>query len=175
MSERITAFRALTVLLFLLSVPARSVCGATEIAQSGAPRAGLPLSILLTPGTKVRVDAPSLLSSRLVGTVLALRSDTLEVTGHVAPPNAKPAAWTGPVPLSAIGNLERNSGSKGHALIGMGIGLLVGAVIVPALSSSSTTNSEIPDYSPILFGIGGVVLGGIIGAQLRTEQWETIR
>ncbi len=58
----------------------------------------------------------------------------------------------------------------------MGIGLFVGAVIAPALgSSSSTSNNEIPDYSPVVFGIGGVILGGIIGAQFRTEQWEKVQ
>jgi uncharacterized membrane protein AbrB (regulator of aidB expression) len=58
----------------------------------------------------------------------------------------------------------------------MGIGLIIGAAVVPALlGSSSTSNDEIPDYSPILFGIGGAILGGIIGTQFRTEQWEKIR
>ena len=175
MSERITPFRALFALLLLLTFPASSECGATEIAQSGAPTSDYPLAILLPPGTKIRVDAPSLLSSQLVGKVLALRSDTLEVTGRVATPTAKSATWTGPVPLSAIANLERNYGSKGHGLIGMGIGLILGAAVVPALFASSTTNDEIPDYSPILFGIGGVIVGGIIGTQFRTEQWEKVR
>jgi hypothetical protein len=172
----VTAFRALSAFLFLLSFLISSECGATEIAQSGAPASGLPSTILLLPGTRVRIDAPSLLSSQLVGKVLALRSDTLEVTGRVVTPTAKSATWTGPVPLSAIGNLERSNGSKGHGLVGMGIGLIIGAAVVPALfGSSSTANNEIPDYSPILFGIGGAILGGIIGAQFRTERWEKVR
>jgi hypothetical protein len=169
------AFHPLLALLLLLSFPVRSECAATEIAPSGAPTSDHPLAIVLPPGTKIRVEAPSLLSSQLIGKVLALRSDTLEVTGRVATPTAKSTTWTGPVPLSAIDNLERNSGSKGHGLIGMGIGLILGAAVVPALFSSSTTNNEIPDYSPILFGIGGAIVGGIIGAQFRTEHWEKVR
>jgi hypothetical protein len=55
----------------------------------------------------------------------------------------------------------------------MGIGLLAGVVIANA-TRGSTTNNEIPDYSPIVFGIGGVIAGGIIGAQFRTEQWEKV-
>jgi hypothetical protein len=175
MNSRIAPFRALFALLSLLSVPVCSECGATEIAQSDAPTAGYPLAILLPPGTKVRVDAPGLLSSQLVGKVLALRSDTLDVTGRVATPTAKSATWTGPVPFSSISSLERNYGSKWHGFVGMAIGLILGAAVVPALFKSSTSNNEIPDYTPILFGIGGAVLGGVIGAQFRTEHWERVQ
>jgi len=177
MSERISAFRALSVLLFLLSVPARSAGGTTEIAQEDSPRADPALGILLAPGTKVRVDAPGLLSSRLVGTVVALRADTLEVTGRVGTPTAKPATWTGLVPLSTIDNLERSHGSKGHALVGMGIGFVVGAVIGKATYGSDNSSSDFGwgNVQAVLFGLLGIIPGGIIGAQFRTEQWEKVQ
>jgi len=175
MFERISAFRALSVLLFLLCIPARSACGATEVTEAGSPRADLALGILLAPGTKVRVDAPGRLSSRLVGTVVALRSDTLEVTGRVGTLAAKPARWTGLVPLSAIDNLERNYGSKGHALVGMGIGFVVGAVIGKETYDSNCSDCTWGDLQAVMFGLVGVIPGGIIGAQFRTQLWEKVQ
>jgi hypothetical protein len=163
-------------LLFLLCASPRSVRGAVEDTVVVVQRTDFALAAELAPGTKIRVDAPGLLSSRLIGTVVALRFDTLEVAAQVGTATGKPARWTGLVPLSAIDNLERNYGTKGHGLAGMGIGLVAGVAIANVTRGPSS--GDLPDFfiiKEVLFGIGGVILGGILGTQFRTEQWEKVQ
>ncbi len=127
------------------------------------------------PGTRIRIDAPSVLPSRLVGTLLAVRFDTLEVKGNIKASRGKQSEWTDPIPLSVIDNLERSRGTKGHGLVGMGLGLLAGVATAHVVSSSSGEYRGLAFLtSGVLFAVGGAVLGGMLGAQFRTEQWENV-
>lgn len=127
-------------------------------------------------GARIRVTAPAISTSKIVGTLIALNADTLFL-------QAEKSAFSTPltIPPALIARVEvnRGKGSRGmSALKGSVIGF--GGAFVPTflvLAVNATTldmgGGDVLLYS-LIGGAGGLVLGGIIGSQLPGERWENI-
>ncbi len=139
------------------------------LAQQDAP---------VAPGARVRVSAPSIVNKRLVGTVVALKVDTLVV-------DAKGRRGPLALPLAFVTGLEVSRGRKSNVGKGAGLGFLAGAFGGAILGL--VTYEECTGFCPVDPGAGGtalilaVVLGGVgaglgavIGAVIPSERWETV-
>ena len=155
-----------TVVLSLVAlVPlAATGCG-WSLAQSAWP--GPPIE----PGQRVRVTAPSAGASNLVGSVVALRTDTLVVQDEA---QATPLA----IPFTSVTRLHL-SVNKGRTLEGMAIGLLAGALAGFAVAASVEEprgfGGPFTGLVAILVGPPvGMLIGGIWGSQIRRNRWEEV-
>ena len=152
----------------------------------------------IAPGARVRVsilrqapadatadpDAQSRLGldsrSRIVGTLLALRSDAIAVrAGRAADGQIE-------IPLSRIAQLEVSDGRRSRAGRGAGIGLVAGGVggyVTGRVVGRGENFGENPGDPKAVFGvalgIGGALvgagLGALIGGRFHTEEWRTVR
>ena len=81
-------------------------------------------------------------------------------------------------PLASLTRLEVTRGLKGNAGRGAGIGFLTGAVIGAAIGASEAGDYCTPGGCAALvggvFGLGGLVLGAVVGATIKTERWEEL-
>jgi hypothetical protein len=114
-----------------------------------------------------------------VGTVAALETDTLTV-------KVEERAVALYVPLADITKLEVRRGQKSNAgkgaLIGLGVGVVVGGVLGFNLCEMDETKSgcEIHEHifgslmSGAFFGLLGGGIGALIGAASKTDRWETV-
>lgn len=136
----------------------------------------------LHEGEKVRIYAPSLSSSRIVGTVGELSQDTVKIVTEKS---------ILPVSIKTIEELSISRDKKNNAGRGALIGASSGGVIlgVAAVISNDLKNpcEPLPGYlcgsvewrdsknllKEIFFGIlGGAAAGALIGAAIPTERWE---
>ncbi|MBY0491145.1 MAG: hypothetical protein K2R93_14990 [Gemmatimonadaceae bacterium] len=92
-----------------------------------------------------------------------------------------------PLPLASISRLELSTGRRGHVVKGSVIGFAVGAVLGAVSGASSTTPcrtnagapcaSDATSRSSSIFaassflGVSGAMVGGGIGAFVRTDRW----
>ena len=138
----------------------------------------------LSPGTRVRVTAPSLLLDRQRGQLLTLGGDSLILRASdsdLGTRGTAPRQWV--ISRDAVAQLERSLGSRGHAgkglLIGAGVGLAIGLVATDFGSSSSLCQGS-GDYGTVCAMIvgastaGGALLGALFGAVARSERWEAV-
>ncbi len=122
--------------------------------------AQLPLPLPLAPGQRVRISAPSVGAEDLVCSVVVLRPDALMVR----------AAWynaPSKIPTASITRLDVQRGRKSHALTGLGIGVVAGALLGGLIDGSLGGGAV----------AGGVVLGGIgtaVGTQIKSDRWEEV-
>ena len=175
----------------------------TNLAQRGAPTlamspqqlataaaivaAGLLLPTVLTaqrqpialqPGDQVRITAPSQNLTRQRGTLLEKRADTLVVGLAVGGALTEPRSRL-LVPFGAITQLDVSVGRKGH----LPQGLLLGSVGGGSIGALAGTQVDCSGYEQGLcmaylgaIGAGvGAILGGVIGAAIRTERWTEVR
>jgi hypothetical protein len=122
----------------------------------------------LTPGTRVRLRAPGVLTDRYTGTVLSRTGDTLVVTGR--------AGASVRIPFAALTSLEVSRGksrSRG-ALRGAASGAPIGGVALglvgddPAGQSAVGGRAEAVGAGVLAGGLWGALIGAIVGA----ERWE---
>ena len=141
----------------------------------------------VAPGDRVRVSAPSIYRGELVGTVSALRSDSLVLKGES--PTGQPHALldedaTLAIALSSITAMEvsrQRSAMWATAGIGALLGAVAGAAIGAAVTEEDCTGfGEIcsKELSAIAGAVPGALLGfGIgaaIGSGIRSQSWETV-
>ena len=128
----------------------------------------------LTPGTKVRLRAPTAVAGQLKGLVIARTNDSVTVTRE----NATPVA----IPLAALTSLEISRGKS--RLRGAGKGALWGAgsasllfALIPADDCAAGESGPACETlsvgeSVALGAIGGAMWGVLIGALVGSERWE---
>src|SRR5512146_1142520 len=105
----------------------RTVCPAVVVAactlfvlsaeawSQEQPASPLPVTV----GSRIRLQAPTVVTGRIEGMVVHLDGKSLLVGGNERTPVS--------VPRQAITQLEISTGRHGHALLGMGIGAAIGA------------------------------------------------
>jgi hypothetical protein len=129
-------------------------------------------------GDRVRVIAPGVSGSPFVGAVVALEADSLVVHDSMD-------TWR--LSLASVEKVDLSQGRKSHALLGAGIGFVVGggvaiAVLYTGGSTSLCDQSANQDAMnsgeciglTALGGAAGAGLGAIIGGLIRTERWQNI-
>jgi len=123
----------------------------------------------VSPGTRVRIVAPSVARDQLVGTIRATGKDTLVL--DVAD-RASPFA----LPFARVETLEVSRGRHSHTLQGLGVGFLIGAVVGAAAGSSCEGDWVCPGPAggALVLGVVAAVPGAVIGALARSERWESV-
>lgn len=183
----------------LLRLTAPSLVGLASLAGGAAPAGGQsptspppappadsvprPAPGTFAPGARIRVDAPRLLVNRRVGTLVALRSDSLvfapdRETRTVAVPRGELRQ----VDL-AVRERSRGAGARKGALVGLGIGGALGATIAiaGAVSESRSDGDEFDGLvGAVTFVTGSVVtllgtgIGALIGTAAGGSDWRRV-
>jgi hypothetical protein len=134
-------------------------------------------------GDRVRIEAPSLRAGRREALVLAIRSDTLLLSGAFG---ADRGYGTALVPLGSIRRLDVARGTRSNAWKGAKIGAAVGAAFglvvgIAAVAESQSDDSSFFDFGPEVVPVGMVgfgLMGGLIGAGIGTlsrgPAWEPV-
>jgi hypothetical protein len=143
-------------------------------ASTGPPRFWIEP---VATGDRVRVWAPSVGVEGLVGTVLALRADTIVVD------NDEPLVLA----ISSLTRLEvsrdRQSRAGTGGIVGLVGGAVAGAVICIAAQCSLTSGSESAfedeglnsiALAAALGGAAGYSVGFLIGSAIKVDRWEEI-
>ncbi len=154
------------------------------LAAQEAPDAA---GVTVASGDRVRLLSPALGTARVEARVLAVRGDTLVLSGGFGPGGR---AATELVPVSSVYSLDVFRGSRSNAWkgakIGAGVGAALGLVVGVLAMSEETECSETwfcvtvdvgPEAIPlgmIGFGLFGGLLGTGIGALSRSERWEAV-
>jgi hypothetical protein len=164
--------RALVLAWAILLAPARAAAQEVPAGDSWPT---------LAPGDRVRIEAPSLGAGRREARVLALRSDTLVLSGGFRPGGGLETAL---VPLGAVRSLEVQRGTKSNAWkgakIGAGVGAAFGLVLGIAAAAESDSGDLVefgPEVIPVgmlVLGLTGGTLGAGIGALSRGPAWEPV-
>ncbi len=122
---------------------------------------------------RVRVTAPSLFSTPLIGDLVAVESDALLVRTEQG------AGGPQRVARSAVKRFEVSRGRKSRvgegAAIGFGIGAGLGALFgIRAYeeTDSFTSRGQAMAVFGALLGGGGAALGAIFGLQTKAERWQ---
>lgn len=172
----------ITVLLpavVCLAVAVQTPGGNRAMAQGPSP----------TPGTRVRVTAPSALSPRQQeGRLIALRHDSL-----VMEPDGGSAVA---IPRSAVRRIDVSLGRHSESGRGVLVGLFGGAVagsgvaaafwsqgsctyhpavlFLPAYTSDCVSRGARAAEGGILGAVAGLVAGGLIGHAHQSERWQRV-
>jgi hypothetical protein len=120
------------------------------------------------PGTRLRATAPSVTPKPVVGTLL-------ETTEHEVLLAVSPSERTA-IPRAAIVHLELSQGRHGHAVNGLLIGAVVGAVALSAINAADPETGQTGEYVWVaLVGAGlGALPGAGVGALVKTERWAEL-
>jgi hypothetical protein len=125
-------------------------------------------------GERIRVIAPGISNSKLVGALAALNGDTLflQKKNSTSP---SPLA----IPLAAITRLEVNRGKGSrwkNILTGSAIGFLAAIpatwIVLKAEGGSEEIGVDKVIVGSLLFSPGGIILGGAVGSLFPREQWK---
>lgn len=146
-------------------------------ASTGPPRFWIEP---VATGDRVRVWAPSVGVEGAVGTVLALRADTIVVD------NDEPLVLA----ISSLTRLEVSRDRQSRAGIGGIVGLIGGAVAGAVIGIASIDNPEnecfsfecehYEDYlksigiAAVLGGVVGYSVGFLIGSTIKVDRWEEV-
>jgi hypothetical protein len=145
-------------------------------ALPGIARADEPIDGLapLVVGSRVRLQAPSVVAGRVEGLVLAIDDDALVVgSDHAAAVR---------VPRDAVARLEVSTGRRGHALQGMAIGGAIGGAAFGVIDQQEYCAEY---YDPLekcpsraeMVGIGvfgGAAWGLLIGHLTKGDRWSKV-
>src|SRR5262245_20267869 len=135
----------------------------------------------LEPGSRIRFDAPSL-GGRLMGTLVSLGSDTL-----VVKVDGDAEGLHTIVPADSVTRLdlrgERRMIPEGAALGLLG-GIVLAAVADPNWVDDNGDCTTLPclayavspnvDTRVAVLSVAGVVVGAIMGSQMKTTTWATV-
>ena len=72
----------------------------------------------------------------------------------------------------SITKLEASSGQKSNALLGLGIGAVVGAIGGVVYCKNAVCDQEAK--AAAIFSLPGALIGVLIGAAIKTEKWEEV-
>jgi hypothetical protein len=129
----------------------------------------------LKPGAKVRVTAPTLGLSELIGRLQVLNGDTLVVQVE-ARRQGRLQVEVLQVPMPAIAKLDVTTGRRGHWLEGAGIGFVAGALI--GLASGDDRPNQWFGYSAgekaLGGGLGFGLIGAGVGALVKSDKWAEV-
>jgi hypothetical protein len=89
------------------------------------------------------------------------------------------------LPVASLERFEVHAGRQGHVWRGVGIGFLAGAVSGAALGATANCASsescspfestgQVVAAGAVIVGLGGAVVGGIVGAFIKTDKWEEV-
>jgi len=129
----------------------------------------------LSPGTRVRVEAPTVTDARATGSLASIDATALHLT--------LADGETLTVPRDAVESIEVSAGRRSHWVRGAGIGALVGLAFSGTLAiiGANEGDGELTSLDNAMYGAfivvttaGSAVVGGITGALIRTEQWEPV-
>ncbi len=141
------------------------------------------------PGSRVRMTAPALEFSRAVGSVLAIRGDTLvlECRTSALQPGRGRRAWstdTTAVPMTTVTRLEVSAGRRSNIDKGVRKGLLIGGAVGLALGVAMAADDEGNDFvcdgagcvaSGVVGGaVWGLLIGLAIGAFSSRDDWRPV-
>ena len=120
-------------------------------------------------GSRVRLEITS--GAQVIGTIVALESDTIRVASRnaaVAVPRNSVMSYD-----VSLGR-ERGRGARRGALAGGALGF---AVVVASLGRDTATVNRQPSdlRAAVPIGIGLLALGAAIGSALAPEQWDAAR
>ena len=81
-----------------------------------------------------------------------------------------------PVPLASLDRLEVSDGVHGHALTGLGLGLLAGAVVGGTIGAAVEPDELLGRGVNVLVlgGAGGGLIGVAVGASIQSERWQAL-
>jgi hypothetical protein len=173
--------------MFMKTVCSRVILALGACLLACAPALRAQVVDDLAPGTRVRVVEPG--TGRIVGTVSALRGDTLVVLS-----GSGSSARTVELPVSSMRSLQVSRGRPSRpasALRGAAIGLAAGAVggmvsaTVPSLFMDEPCDRTADDllcFSTAEWAVFGVLLGaptgaawgGALGFLFPRERWHSI-
>ena len=130
-------------------------------------------TVRLEPGQRVRVTAPTISSTQIVGAFGHIEADTLVV-------ETDGRTWH--LPRASLTRVDVNRGQKANAGKGALFGFLIGAGVgAVALGSSDlcTETLEVAGGRCALIGAGGggvagLLLGAIAGALIKTDRWQKV-
>ena len=149
--------------------------GLTAVALFFILSAGSLDAQTVSAGERVRATIEEQ-SGKLTGTLEEWGSDTL----YVVPDGASQDVPASAIPLSTLSKLEISEGLKSNAgkgaLIGGGIGLVVGGAM--SIIAGSTVDTEVTSTDYLIFTgfvtVGGVGIGALVGALIKSERWEEL-
>ncbi len=141
------------------------ICAAIQQLGAQAPQR-------ITAGARVRVTAPAAGLVRAVGRVESFDGDSL-----VLVPDRAGAATR--LARQSLRSLEVSRGRRRHVVTGIALGY----ALMFGLGFAGHPGQPHTDAGPFLEGIGyGIIygtpvalLGGILGASIRTERWERVQ
>ena len=129
----------------------------------------------LAAGRRVRVTAPAAGIAREVGTLEAVTPDSV-VWVRVVEQRlfylVQLDTLRRAVPRAALQSLEVSVAKKGHALIGLGIGMAAGAALGGLGYAASSSRYGAGIFIPLLSAVGGAI-GAAIGAA-HTDVWRAV-
>jgi hypothetical protein len=128
-------------------------------------------SVRIAPGSRVRVTAPEISRTRIVGTYTRMHADTLvvEVDGR-----------THSFLRTAVTRLDVSVGRKGNAGKGALYGGLLGAGIGALALGSSSLCADLQAGGTCALvgagggGIGGLLIGALIGSASKSDRWQAV-
>jgi hypothetical protein len=174
------------LLLFLLATSATGSALAqdTTAASGQGEISQTPSSVKV--GDKVRVSGPTLPQQQSVGVVKIINADSIVLERDSYPKSVA-------VPVDSVSKLEVTHGKKRHTGLGIGLGIIVGAVAFGVAASGSVDEQPCEGAGcvanalaaglaepAIVTGavVGGALLGGllggIIGHTAASDKWETV-
>ena len=137
------------------------------------------------PGARVRLTCPEVDMEGTKGTAIAVRRDTLVLRHDIRRPSGGSGWVDTDIPLASVTRLDVHLGRKSHerqgayigGMIGAGLGALMGAAvangcIVSCQSPSADEQSQVA--GAFLGGVTFGLIGGGVGALIRTDLWEEI-
>jgi hypothetical protein len=134
------------------------------------PLAGQDVAPPAPRDSRVRATMKVPVGLEYVGTLEGWDAESLRLSGPGGPPER--------LELSELSKLEVSRGMKGNAgkgaLIGAGVGL-VGGIVGAVLSDFESDAYGLGALSIVAFSsLGGMALGAITGAFIKTEKWQEL-
>jgi hypothetical protein len=161
-----------------------------SLASNGSGRTALAqTTTALTPGTRIRVTAPSALTpEEQTGRLIALRPDSL-----LLQPDGAPEVT---ISRSAVVEIDRSLGLHSATGRGVAVGLFTGAaagaalgaalwprgactfhqavLVLPAYTSDCVSRGTRATEGGILGAVAGLVAGGLMGHSHQSEGWRRV-
>lgn len=144
----------------------RSTILALALLLCGAPDAEAQATFVLDAGTRIRV---STVRDRTTGSLLELRRDSVILFGD----EGRKALLR-----SAMTRLEVSRGRQRSMLRGAALGALalgLGAMFYRSAENATCETTCPRSGNPAALAAGGALVGGGIGALIRTERWDRIQ
>jgi hypothetical protein len=125
-------------------------------------------------GTRVRLQAPSVVAGPIEGLVFDIDDDALLVGSDHAPPIR--------VPRDAVARLEISTGRRGHALQGLAIGAAAGGLLFGVIGQEDycveyyDPSESCPGRAEMvgIGAFGGAVWGLLIGHLVKGDRWSKV-